>query len=77
VHARGLKLGIYESAGTPSIVGNADGVTLYTSPTVTSTSPVQVDVTLAGRTTLHLTVADAGDGKDFDHADGADARLLC
>jgi alpha-galactosidase len=55
----------------------ADGVTVYTSPTVTATSPVQVDASISGRSTLHLVVGDGGDGKGYDHADWADARLLC
>ena len=70
-----------ETAGRGSVVFSlvADGVTVYTSPTVTSTSPVSVavDVSISGRTTLHLVVGDGGDGKDYDHADWADARLLC
>ncbi|WP_203996641.1 NPCBM/NEW2 domain-containing protein [Virgisporangium aurantiacum] len=55
----------------------ADGVTLYTSPTVTSTTPVAVDVDVTGRTTLHLVTANTADGTTYDHADWADARLLC
>jgi len=68
-----------ETAGRGSVVFSlvADGATVYTSPTVTSTSPVLIDVGIAGRTTLHLVVADGGDGKDYDHANWADARLLC
>jgi alpha-galactosidase len=44
---------------------------------VTSTSPVQVDASISGRTTLHLVAGDGGDGNNYDHADWADARLLC
>lgn len=55
----------------------ADGATLYTSPTVTTTSPVPVDVDITGHTTLHLVVGDSGDGKNYDHADWAGARLAC
>lgn len=68
-----------ETAGRGSAVFSlvADGTTVYTSPTVTPTSPVLVDVGIAGRATLRLVVADGGDGKDYDHADWADARLLC
>jgi alpha-galactosidase len=68
-----------ETAGRGSVVFSlvADGVTVYTSPTVTSTSPVQVDASISGRTTLHLVAGDGGDGNNYDHADWADARLLC
>jgi hypothetical protein len=38
---------------------------------------VQVDASISGRSTLHLVVGDGGDGKGYDHADWADARLLC
>jgi alpha-galactosidase len=59
-----------------SVIG--DGVTLYTSPTVTVASgPVAIDVNISGRSSLRLAVADAGNGKDHDHATWADARLLC
>jgi len=63
--------------GTVVFSVTADGVTLFTSPTVTSAAPVLVDVSVAGRTTLHLVTSDAGDGKDYDHGDWADARLIC
>jgi alpha-galactosidase len=68
-----------ETAGQGSVVFSlvADGATVYTSPTVTATSPVQVDASISGRTTLHLVASDAGDGMNYDHADWADARLLC
>jgi len=68
-----------ETAGRGSVVFSlvADGATVYTSPAVTSTSPVLADVGIAGRTTLRLVVGDGGDGMDYDHADWADARLLC
>ena len=68
-----------ETAGRGTVVFSlvADGVTVYTSPTVNSTSPVQADVSISGRSTLHLVVGDGGDGKGYDHADWADARLLC
>ncbi len=56
----------------------ADGTTIYTSPTVTVASgPVTVDLNVSGHTTLHLLVGDAGDGISYDHADWADARLVC
>ncbi|GIF72820.1 NPCBM/NEW2 domain-containing protein [Asanoa siamensis] len=56
----------------------ADGVTVFTSPAVTLASgPVPVDVDVTGRSTLRLVVGGGGNGIDFDHADWADARLLC
>jgi alpha-galactosidase len=56
----------------------ADGVTLYTSPVLgASSTPVTIDLNVTGRTTLHLVTSDAGNGVDYDHADWADARLLC
>jgi len=68
-----------ETAGRGSVVFSlvADGVTLYTSPTVTSGAPVSISVSVSGRSTLHLVVGDAGDGNAYDHADWADARLVC
>ena len=54
----------------------ADGVTLWTSPTVTAGAPVPVDVAVTGRSTLRLVTAGAG-SIDHDHADWADARLIC
>jgi alpha-galactosidase len=54
----------------------ADGVTLWTSPTVTAAAPVAVDVAVAGRTNLRLVTTGAG-SIDHDHADWADARLIC
>ncbi|RVX45971.1 alpha-galactosidase [Nonomuraea polychroma] len=68
-----------ETAGQGSVVFSlvADGVTVYTSPSVTTTSPVQVDVGISGRTTLHLVAGDGGDGVNYDHANWADARLVC
>ncbi|WP_203701653.1 NPCBM/NEW2 domain-containing protein [Asanoa iriomotensis] len=56
----------------------ADGATLYTSPAVTLASgPVVVDLDVTGRAALRLVVGDGGNGVDYDHADWADARLLC
>jgi alpha-galactosidase len=68
-----------ETAGRGSVVFSlvADGTTLYTSGTVTSSGPVAVDVAFSGRTTLHLVVSDGGDGIDYDHADWAGAALAC
>ncbi|GIJ56283.1 NPCBM/NEW2 domain-containing protein [Virgisporangium aurantiacum] len=67
-----------ETAGRGSVVFSvvADGTTLFTSPTVTTT-PMAVDVDVTGRGTLRLVVAGGADGVEYDHADWADARLLC
>lgn len=68
------------TSSTASVVFTviADGVTLYTSPTVTVASgPVVIDLNVTGRSNLRLLVGDAGNGISFDHADWADARLLC
>ena len=52
------------------------GTKLYDSGTVTwNTSPVAIDVSVAGRATLRLVVTDAGDGTAWDHADWGNARL--
>ena len=68
-----------ETAGRGSVVFSlvADGATICTSPTVTSMSPVLIDDGIADRTTLHLVAGDGGNGKGYDHANWADARLLC
>jgi hypothetical protein len=55
-----------------------DAVMLYQSPILTGASPktgVKVDV--RGRNQLRLVVTDGGNGVGSDHADWADARLLC
>jgi alpha-galactosidase len=43
---------------------------------VTAGSPVTIDVAVSGRTNLRLVVGGAG-SIDYDHADWADARLIC
>jgi alpha-galactosidase len=56
----------------------ADGVTLYTSPTVTlSSGSVPVDLNITGRSSLRLAVSDAGNGVDYDHATWSSPTLLC
>ncbi len=68
-----------ETAGRGTVVFTvtADGATLYTSPAVTPTTPVTIDVPFSGHSTMHLLVTDAGDGNAYDHADWADAALTC
>ncbi|WP_212822860.1 NPCBM/NEW2 domain-containing protein [Catellatospora sp. TT07R-123] len=55
----------------------ADGVTLWTSPVLRAGAAAAVDVGVAGRSTLHLVLTDAGDGNAYDHGDWAGARLSC
>jgi hypothetical protein len=56
----------------------ADGTKLYDSGRVTRNSaPLTVGADLNGRYDLSLVVQDAGDGRDYDHADWADAKLTC
>jgi hypothetical protein len=56
----------------------ADGRNIYDSGVMTGTSATRfVDVSVAGATQLQLVVAEAGDGFRYDHADWADARLVC
>lgn len=40
-------------------------------------APVEIDVDLAGARTLSLLVEDGGDGIDYDHADWAEAVIVC
>ena len=54
----------------------ADGLLLFTSATMTGSSPTEkIDIDIAGKRQLELIVNDAGDGKTSDHADWAQARL--
>jgi beta-galactosidase GanA len=65
-------------AGSVTFSVVADGVAVYTSPTVTGASaPLPVDVNIAGAQVVDLVVGEAGDGNAHDHADWADAKLLC
>lgn len=55
-----------------------DGVLRFDSGTMTgATASRSVSVSIAGATQLRLVVTDAGDGFAYDHADWADARLVC
>ena len=55
-----------------------DGVSLYTSPTLTGTSTSQsVNVSVAGRNELRLVISDSGNGNTLDHGDWANARVTC
>ncbi|PNY80540.1 NPCBM/NEW2 domain-containing protein [Deinococcus koreensis] len=55
-----------------------DGVKAYDSGTMTGSSATKrpsLDIT--GKQELRLVVTDAGNGKDFDHADWANPRITC
>ncbi|MGV9271254.1 glycoside hydrolase family 97 catalytic domain-containing protein [Kitasatospora sp. NPDC003701] len=55
----------------------ADGRVVATTPVMTAQSPARsIDVDTSGVTDLVLRVTDAGDGRSYDHADWADARVI-
>jgi len=67
-----------ETNGKGSVVFSviADGKVIWTSGVIRGGDPGKVaDVDLAGVKKLVLSVGDAGDGFDYDHADWADASL--
>ncbi|MFI5911512.1 NPCBM/NEW2 domain-containing protein [Dactylosporangium sp. NPDC051541] len=68
------EVGTNSTGVTFSVVG--DSTTLYTSPTVTSGGLLLVNVDVSGRSNVHLVTGSAG-SIDHDHADWADARLVC
>jgi len=56
----------------------ADGVKLYDSGAMTgATAPKQVSVSVATKNELRLVVTNGGDGDGGDHADWANARVVC
>jgi hypothetical protein len=56
----------------------ADGVSLFNSGVMRGNSPSQpVDVDVTGRQQLRLLISDGGDNVYYDHANWADARLVC
>ncbi|MCT2586948.1 glycoside hydrolase family 97 catalytic domain-containing protein [Actinophytocola gossypii] len=55
----------------------ADGAVRYDSGLVRPGPGIPVSVDVSGARMLTLEVTDGGDGKNFDHADWADARLTC
>ena len=56
----------------------ADGVKVFESGVLSGASAsVPVDVDVSGRSVLRLVVTEAGDGGAYDHADWADARVVC
>jgi alpha-galactosidase len=69
-----------EAGGRGSVIFtvHTDGANLYSSQILRGGSvPATVDVDITGRTRLDLKVSDAADGNAYDHADWADAHLLC
>lgn len=62
--------------GTATFQVWVDNVKVYESAKVTSSTAAQsIALNVAGKSTLKLVVTDGGDGKDWDHADWANARL--
>lgn len=56
----------------------ADGAKLYDSGIMNGGSPHQsINVNITGKNTLKLIVTDGGDGNTCDHADWANAQLVC
>ena len=56
----------------------ADGIEKYDSGMMTGSSATKyVDIDVTGANELQLVVNDSGDGKSYDHADWADAYVLC
>ncbi|MBB5374990.1 N-acetylneuraminic acid mutarotase [Deinococcus metalli] len=72
-------IGVDDEVGTwGSVVFQVygDGVKLYESPRLTGADAARpISVPIAGRRVLRLDVSDAGDGRDYDHADWARAML--
>ena len=55
-----------------------DGFLRYDSGVMTGKTPARgINLPIAGVRELALVVLDGGDGNNFDHADWADARILC
>ena len=55
-----------------------DGESVYESPVLNGSSDTaQIDVPISGQQELRLVVTDAGDGKEYDHADWIDPKLIC
>ncbi|MEU7474945.1 NPCBM/NEW2 domain-containing protein [Lentzea sp. NPDC042327] len=66
------------SPGSVSFQVFGDGRLLHDSGVVRGGDPARpVSVDTTGVRMLGLRVTDGGDGRDFDHADWADARLSC
>lgn len=75
------KVGVDDSrseTGSVSFEVYADGSKVYASPVVhKSAATVAVDAAVSGARFVDLVVTDGGDGKNADHGNWAEARLLC
>ncbi|MFC1404100.1 MULTISPECIES: beta-galactosidase [Streptacidiphilus] len=66
------------TAGTVTFSVLADGRTLVTTPVLKGGgATVSIDVDTTGAQLLDLVVGDGGDGNGNDHADWADAKVVC
>lgn len=66
------------SNGSVTFEVHADGAPVFDSGVLTGAGgSAAVEVSLTGAEAVSLVVTDAGDGISFDHADWADARLVC
>jgi hypothetical protein len=63
--------------GSVTFQVQADGRTAYDSGVLRPGPATPVTANVTGARLLTLAVTDAGDGKNFDHADWANARLTC
>jgi alpha-galactosidase len=74
----GVDAEVGDGRGTVTFSVLGDGVTLATSPVKAggqAATPLSVNV--SGRTTLRLAVGNGGDNINYDHADWANARVIC
>jgi alpha-galactosidase len=70
------EVGTGRGSVTFSVLG--DGTTLATTPVKTGgQAATSLSVNVAGRTTLRLAVGNGGDNINYDHADWANARVIC
>ncbi|MET0235879.1 MAG: NPCBM/NEW2 domain-containing protein, partial [Kibdelosporangium sp.] len=66
------------SVGSAAFQVVGDGRVLRQTDTLrTGGAPVALNVDITGVQVLSLRVSDGGDGKNFDHADWANAHLSC
>lgn len=74
-------VGVDDEAGTYGAISFevwGDGVLLFNSGPLTGDAPpLPVHLGIAGVRELRLVVTDGGDWTDYDHADWADARVVC
>ncbi len=73
----GLDRNVDGTAASASMHVAADGKELFATPVLRPDGKVQaLDLPLAGATSIELTVNDGGDGRGWDQADWADARVV-